>query len=62
MALTWLVQRVKRVTDDLSGAMPILLALAQLAKGAKTPDRSAEIEEASRERSGCDTAMVTSSA
>ena len=62
LTLTWLVQWVKRVTDDLSGAMPILLALPQSAMEAKVPDRSSEIDEASREMSGCDTAMVTSSA
>ena len=62
LAFTWLVQGVKRVTDDFSGAMPILLALAQLAMGAKAPDRSSEMDEASREMSGFATAMVTSSA
>ena len=61
-AFTWLVQGVKRVTEDLSGAMFIRFAHAQSATGAKASERSEETVEASREMSGCETATVTSSA
>ena len=61
-AFTWWVQGVKSVTDHFSGAMPILLAPAQSAMGAKESERWEEIIEASGEMSGWATAMVTSSA
>jgi len=61
-ALTWLVQGVKRVTEDFSGAMPILFSLAQSAMGMKESERRVAMEDASREMSGRVTAKVTSSA
>ena len=38
-ALTWLVHRVNRVTEDLSGAILSLFAVAQSATGAKASER-----------------------
>ena len=62
LAPTWLVQGVKRVVEDLSGAIFILLALAQSSIGLKAWESCEDITEASREMSGWETATVTSSA
>ena len=62
LAPTWLVQGVKRVVEDLSGAIFILFALAQSSIGLKASESCGDITEASREMSGWETATVTSSA
>ena len=53
---------MKSVTDDFSGAMPILFSWAQSTIRARESERRVEMVEASGEMSGWDAAMVTSSA
>ena len=62
LAFIWQVQGVKSVTDDFSGAMPLLFTLSKFVIGAKESERRVEMVDASREMSGRVTAMVTSSA
>ena len=61
-ALTWLVQGVNRVTEDISGAILSLFAVTQSATGAKASERRGAMTDASLVILGWETATVTSSA